>query len=142
MDWAGILDILSWILLTLGGVFFVIGSIGLVRMPDVFTRMHATSVSDTLGAGLLIAGMLLQAGPTLVAVKLIMILLVLLLTGPVATHALTYAALNDKMEPLLIDSKGKLVETRQDDGIIGLEDLQSEAEPDSPKTAASKKKAP
>ena len=106
-----VLDILSWILLTLGGIFYLIGAIGLVRMPDVFTRMHATSVSDTLGVMLLIAGMVLQAGFTLVTVKLLIILLVLMVTGPVASHALARAALHDGKKPLLADEKGELVET-------------------------------
>jgi multicomponent Na+:H+ antiporter subunit G len=79
-------------------------------MPDVFTRMHAVSVGDTLGTGLLIAGMALQAGPTLVAVKLFLILLVIWFTGPVATHALARAALQDKLLPLIANRSGKLVE--------------------------------
>lgn len=102
------LDILSWAALVAGGFFYLVGAIGLMRMPDVFTRMHATSVSETLGVGLLILGMLIQAGPTLVAVKLIVILLVLLVTAPVATHALARAALHDGEKPLLAGVDGKL----------------------------------
>lgn len=102
------LDILSWVALVAGGFFYLVGAIGLMRMPDVFTRMHATSVSETLGVGLLILGMLIQAGPTLVAVKLIVILLVLLITAPVATHALARAALHDGEKPLLAGVDGKL----------------------------------
>ena len=103
-------DILSWLLLVAGGFFFLVGAIGLNRMPDVFTRMHAVSVGDTLGTGFLIAGMALQAGPTLVAVKLFLILLVIWFTGPVATHALARAALQDKLLPLIANRSGKLVE--------------------------------
>ena len=103
-------DLLSWLLLVAGGFFFLVGAIGLNRMPDVFTRMHAISVGDTLGAGLLIAGMALQAGPTLVTFKLVLILLVILLSGPVATHALARAALHDKLYPLVADRSGRLVE--------------------------------
>ncbi len=105
-----LVDLLSWLLLVAGGFFFLLGAIGLNRMPDVFTRMHAISVGDTLGAGLLIAGMVLQAGPTLVTFKLVLILLVILLAGPVATHALARAALHDKLYPLIVDRSGKLVE--------------------------------
>jgi len=103
-------DLLSWLLLVAGGFFFLVGAIGLNRMPDVFTRMHAISVGDTLGAGLLVAGMALQAGPTLVTVKLLLILLVIWFTGPVATHALARAALHDKLYPLVANRSGKLVE--------------------------------
>ena len=103
-------DLLSWLLLVAGGFFFLVGAVGLNRMPDVFTRMHAVSVADTIGVGLLIAGMILQAGPTLISVKLLLILLVVWFTGPVATHALARAALHDKLYPLVAGRSGKLVE--------------------------------
>lgn len=105
------LDIASIVCLALGGFFFVVGAIGLNRMPDVFTRMHATSVSDTLGVGLMVIGMCLQAGLSLVTVKLIFILAVVLFTGAVATHALARAALHDGKMPILKSKKGILVET-------------------------------
>lgn len=105
------LDIASVVCLALGGFFFVVGAIGLNRMPDVFTRMHATSVSDTLGVGLMVVGMCLQAGLSLVTVKLIFILAVVLFTGAVATHALARAALHDGKMPILKNKKGALVET-------------------------------
>ena len=106
-----IADVLSWIALAAGGFFYVVGAVGLNRFPDVFTRMHAASVSDTLGVGLLVLGMLLQAGFTLIAVKLIFIALALWTAGAVATHALARAALHDGAQPLLADETGKLVET-------------------------------
>ena len=84
---AAIIDVLSWICLVAGGAFCVIGGVGLLRMPDFYTRMHAASVTDTLGMGLMMLGMVLQAGLTLVSAKLVMIVLLLLLTGPAATHA-------------------------------------------------------
>jgi len=97
------IDALSWVLLVGGGAFCVIGALGLVRMPDFFTRMHAASVTDTLGAGLMLAGLILQAGFTLVAVKLIAIGLLILLTSPAATHALAQAALARGVKPLLAE---------------------------------------
>jgi len=87
------LGILSWILLLAGGAFCMIGALGLVRMPDFFTRMHAASVTDTLGAGLLLLGLMLQAGLSLVTVKLIVIGLLIFFTSPTSTHALAQAAL-------------------------------------------------
>jgi multicomponent Na+:H+ antiporter subunit G len=108
---AQVIDLLSWAALLGGGFFYVVGAIGLNRMPDIFTRMHAVSVSETLGVGLMTLGMLLQAGFTLVAVKLIMIMVVLMWTGAVATHALARAALHDGEKPLLADATGALVAT-------------------------------
>ena len=106
-----LIDLASWAALLGGGFFYVVGAIGLNRMPDIFTRMHAVSISDTLGVGLLTLGMLLQAGFTLVAVKLIIIVLVMWTTGAVATHALARAALHDGEKPLLADATGALVAT-------------------------------
>lgn len=94
-------DILSWICLAAGGAFCVIGAIGLVRMPDFYTRMHAASVTDTLGAGLMLLGMMLQAGLSLVTVKLVMVGLLIFFTSPTATHALAKAALARGLQPLL-----------------------------------------
>ena len=94
-------DILSWICIVAGGIFCVIGAFGLVRMPDFYTRVHAASVTDTVGAGLLLLGMALQAGFSLVAVKLVMIRLLFLFANPTATHALVKAALARGLQPLL-----------------------------------------
>ncbi len=106
-----VIDLLSWAALLGGGFFYVVGAIGLNRMPDIFTRLHAVSVSETLGVGLMTLGMLLQAGVTLVAVKLIIIVVVMWVTGAVATHALARAALHDGEKPLLADATGALVPT-------------------------------
>jgi len=59
-----LLTIVSWALLLAGSAFCIVGAYGMIRMPDFYTRMHAASVIDTLGAGLLLAGMILQAGST------------------------------------------------------------------------------
>jgi len=91
----------SWFSLTLGGVFCIVGAIGLLRMPDFYTRMHAASVIETLGAGLILLGLMLQAGLTLVAVKLIMLGLLILFVSPTATHALARAAMVRGLKPLL-----------------------------------------
>ena len=68
-----IINLASMILLGLGAVFVLIGSIGLVRLPDFYTRMHAAGITDTLGAEFMLFGMMLQAGLSLVTVKLIFI---------------------------------------------------------------------
>ena len=83
-----------------GAAFLVIGAIGLVRLPDFFTRIHATGVIDTLGIGLTFAGLIILAGWSLPAVKLVLILGFMLVTGPTATHALAKAALHGRLDPL------------------------------------------
>lgn len=96
-----LVDLLSWALLLTGSFFCLVGSFGMLRMPDVFTRMHAAGVIDCMGVGGIVAGLVLQAGFTLVAAKLVIILLLVLITSPVATHALAQAALHDGIKPLL-----------------------------------------
>lgn len=93
------LELLSWLCLAAGGVFTVVGGVGLVRMPDFYTRVHAASVTDTLGAGLILAGLLLQAGVSLIAAKLVMLGLLLFFTSPTATHALARAAMARGVTP-------------------------------------------
>ena len=94
-------DLLSWACLLGGGFFCIVGALGMLRMPDFYTRMHAASIVDTVGAGLVLAGLLLQAGPTLVAAKLLMIGALLFFASPTATHALARAAFERGLEPLL-----------------------------------------
>ncbi|MBI3067407.1 MAG: monovalent cation/H(+) antiporter subunit G [Betaproteobacteria bacterium] len=100
---AGAVDVLSWASLVGGGVFCVIGGVGLIRMPDFYTRTHAAGVTDTLGAGLLLLGLMLQAGLSLVTVKLVMLGLLIFFTSPTATHALARAAMVRGIKPLLRD---------------------------------------
>ncbi len=94
-----LLNIASWALVSIGGFFVLVGGIGALRMPDLYTRMHAASVTDSIAPMLIIAGLLLQSGFTLPSVKLIAILLFLLLTGPTATNALASAALLSGKKP-------------------------------------------
>jgi multicomponent Na+:H+ antiporter subunit G len=98
-----LLDAASWLCLAGGGFFCVVGAIGMLRMPDVYTRMHAVSVIETLGAGLILLGLLLQAGFTLVAVKLLMLGALIFLSSPTATHALARAAMEGAVAPVLAD---------------------------------------
>ncbi len=93
------IDITSWVLLSLGGAFVFIGGIGALRMPNLYTRIHAASLTDTMGAILVIAGIMLQAGASLATIKLAAILLFLLLTSPTASNALASAALLAGLRP-------------------------------------------
>ena len=93
--------IASWVLLASGGVFCVIGAVGLLRMPDFYTRVHAASITDTIGFGLLLLGMMLQAGLSLITAKLAIIGLLAFFISPTATHALVKAAMTRGIKPLL-----------------------------------------
>ncbi len=88
-----LLNVLSWFLLLSGSAFVVIGGIGSLRLPNFYTRLHAASLTDTMGAILILTGLILQSGLTLASVKLFSIMVFLLLTGPTATYALANAAL-------------------------------------------------
>jgi multicomponent Na+:H+ antiporter subunit G len=102
------LEIASWASILLGSFFTIVGAFGLLRMPEVFTRMHAASVTDTLGVAFLILGMSLQAGLGLVTLKLLFLLGLFFFTGPVVTHALAQACLHEGIKPLLAeDRRGK-----------------------------------
>lgn len=94
-----ILDILSWILLVLGGFFVLIGGIGGLRLPNFYSRIHAASLTDTMGNILIFVGIMLQAGLSLATLKLFAIMLFLLLTGPTATYALANTALLSGLKP-------------------------------------------
>lgn len=100
-----VLDIVSWVLLLFGGGLVITGGIGVLRLPDLFTRLHAAGITDTLGAASILVGLALQAGPTLIAVKLLLILGFLLFTSPVASHAVAKAALKGGLRPKLDDEK-------------------------------------
>ncbi len=98
-------DIASWALLVSGGGFCIIGGLGLLRLPDVYARMHAAGITDTLGAGLMLAGLMVQGGLSLVTVKLILILVFLLFPNPTSTYALANAAYRQGLSPLLGGAK-------------------------------------
>ena len=102
-----LLDMASWILLTLGGISILIGGIGALRLPDLFTRMHAASVTDSIGAILVLVGIMLQAGLSLATIKLAAILLFLLLTSPTASNALAAAAMMAGNEPGIDTTRDK-----------------------------------
>ncbi|GAB4357400.1 MAG: monovalent cation/H(+) antiporter subunit G [Gammaproteobacteria bacterium] len=100
-------DALSWFLLIAGSLFVVIGSIGLLRLPDFYTRLHSAGITDTMGAGLILIGMTFQAGLTLITVKLLLAFVFLVLTSPTASHALAKSALHGNLEPLLNKAGGE-----------------------------------
>jgi multicomponent Na+:H+ antiporter subunit G len=94
-----IVDVLSFVMLALGGSFVFLGGLGALRFPDLYTRMHAASLTDSLGTLLTLCGIMLQSGWSLATVKLLTILFFLMMTGPTATYALANAALTSADEP-------------------------------------------
>ena len=85
-------DILTILLLTAGAFFFLAGTIGLLRFPDVYTRLHALTKADNLGLGLLLAGLALQAESWTVVAKLLLIWLLILLTSSSVAHLVARTA--------------------------------------------------
>ncbi len=109
-----VLDILVWIFLITGSFFAIVGGIGIIRLPEFFSRLHGGGITDTLGAGLIMVGLLIHGiegvfnGPEteivdhlLTAFKLLMILFFLTVTSPTACHALAKSALTQGLKPVL-----------------------------------------
>lgn len=97
-----IFDIGSWVFILIGLFFMVVGSVGMLRMPDVYTRLHAAGMTDTMGAGFMIAGLCLQSGLTLLTLRLVLVYVFLLFTSPIGTHATARAALQSGLEPFRV----------------------------------------
>lgn len=88
------MDVLAVVFMLGGLFFFFTGTVGLLRFPDVYTRMHATGKSDTLGAQLMLIGIAIANGWNVTSVKIILIFAFLMLANPTATHAMIRAAKN------------------------------------------------
>lgn len=91
--------ILAAALMVSGLFFLAVGSFGVVRLPDFYTRMHAQGKADTLGGMLLVAGMVVYHGFQLESLKLLLILLFIAVANPTATHALSRAAYRSGLPP-------------------------------------------
>ena len=114
--WIGLgFDIASGALMITGAVFVLAGAIGMLRLPDFYTRMHAAGVTDTLGAELIVIGLMLQSGWSLLTAKLALLGLLVFLTSPTATHAVANAAFKSGLRPVLARFR-----PRGDDGGKGL----------------------
>ncbi|MDQ7815842.1 MAG: monovalent cation/H(+) antiporter subunit G [Melioribacteraceae bacterium] len=92
-------DLLTILFLLLGAFFMLIGSIGVIRLPDFFTRSHATSKSDTLGIMLIVVGLICHEGLVLNSLKLMIIFVFIALANPVGSHALARAAFKFGIKP-------------------------------------------
>jgi len=94
-----VLDVLGWVSVVAGLFFMLTGTLGILRMPDVFTRLHAAGMTDTMGAGFLLLGMCFHAPAWHVLVRLGIVYVFLLFTSPISTHALARAAIAGGVEP-------------------------------------------
>jgi multicomponent Na+:H+ antiporter subunit G len=110
------LDILTWILLLAGAFFCLVGGIGILRLPEFFTRTHASGVTDTLGAGCIMIGLMLQTNEPLVLSKLVIVIGVLWFTSPTSGYALARAALSHGLTPRV--DKKQFDETLREETLV------------------------
>jgi len=102
IDWLGLLRAGLACVSVLAGLFFVLaGTLGVLRLPDFYTRLHAAGMTDTLGAELILIGLIIQSGFTQMSLKLLLVAFFLLMTSPTATHAIAFAAHKAGLEPKL-----------------------------------------
>jgi multicomponent Na+:H+ antiporter subunit G len=85
-------EIFSWIFILMGSLLILIGSIGLIRLPDFWSRLHGASITDTGGVLFLLIGMMIQAGSIWIFLKLVAIGIFLFVSSPTASHAIANAA--------------------------------------------------
>ncbi len=110
--WAFVRHPLGGAMCLAGALLCIVGTIGVIRFPDFYTRLHAASITDTGGAGLVVVGMMLIAPDWLIVFKLFAILVFLVLTSPTASHALANAAYTAGLQPRI----GRAGSTFDDDG--------------------------
>ncbi|MEM1146210.1 MAG: monovalent cation/H(+) antiporter subunit G [Pseudomonadota bacterium] len=99
--WDSVRPALGSALLLVGAVLALIGTIGVLRFPDFYTRLHAASITDTAAATLAIVGMALLAPSWAVVFKLVVVWLFLFLTGPTSSHAIANAAHTAGLQPMI-----------------------------------------
>jgi len=100
-----LVELLSAFCLLAGGFLCITGGVGLLRLPDFFSRVHAAGLTESLAATLLLCGLMLQMEWSLELLKVFMILAFLLATNPTATHAMAKAALHGGQRPLVFDEE-------------------------------------
>jgi multicomponent Na+:H+ antiporter subunit G len=98
-------DAVSWLSILAGGLFIVAGAVGVLRLPDLYTRMHAASLTDTMGAALILLGLMVQEGATLISVKLALIAVFLFFTSPTSSFALAHAGMTSGVRPVLDEDR-------------------------------------
>jgi len=94
-----LLNTLALIFIAIGLFFMVVGAVGLIRLPDFYTRAHASGKCDTLGEGMMLIGFILYEGMTLIAVKLVLLVIFIFITSPTAVHSLVNVAHSRNIAP-------------------------------------------
>jgi multicomponent Na+:H+ antiporter subunit G len=107
------LELLSGLFLLLGSILCITGGIGLLRLPDFFARVHASGLTETLAAPLLLCGLMLQMEWSLDLLKVVLILAFVLATNPTASHSMAKAALHGGRRPLVADGDPTAEEDRE-----------------------------
>ena len=107
MSLSSLLEIIGMVSLCVGSLAVIIGALGLLRLGDVYQRMHGTGIVDTGGAGLILFGLLIVSPDWTVTVRLILIGFILVMTGPTATHAIARAVRVSGEEPENVKTKTK-----------------------------------
>jgi len=102
-----VLDLLSGLFLLLGGFLSITGGVGLIRLPDFFSRVHASGLNETLATPLLLIGLMLQMDWSLDLLKVLFIIALVLATSPTAAHAMAKAALHGGLRPRAADDTGR-----------------------------------
>jgi len=102
-----VVDILSGLCIAAGIVALITGSIGLVRLPDLYSRTHAVGMMDTAGVGFIILGLIIHEGFTLISVKLALVGIFLFFTSPIATHAVAQVAYRAGLKPVLDEDRSR-----------------------------------
>ena len=92
-------EFLTLFLILAGAVFFLAGTVGLLRFPDVFTRLHALTKADNVGLGLVVAGLALQAESWAATGKILLIWLLVLLASASVAHLVARTALRKGIRP-------------------------------------------
>lgn len=96
---SAILDAVTLLLIAGGCVFFLAGTVGLIRFPDFFTRLHAMTKADNVGLGLVVVGLALQGDGLIAAGQLVLIWLLVLLASASSSHLLARSALRRRLSP-------------------------------------------
>ena len=132
--------IISIVLITAGMIFMLASLTGIIRLPDFFTRLHAQGVGDTLGAFLILSGMMVWTGVCLLSVKILLIFIIILLTNPIGTNLMMIAAINRKDYQGYASGAGEKKTDEEKPGTEPEEKPGSEEKPESEEKAESAEK--
>jgi len=114
VDWMGVMRSLASVISISAGLLFVLaGTLGVLRLPDFYTRLHAAGMTDTLGAEMILLGLIIQSGFTQMSLKLLIVAFFLFITSPTATHAVAHAAFKAGLKPMLGKYRAPSVDERE-----------------------------